>query len=87
MYQLIIFDWDGTLMDSAQKIANCIQASARDIGLTEPSTEDAKRIIGLGLHEAMQSLFPAASELKIRGLIDAYRYHFVTADETEQKLF
>ena len=87
MYQLIIFDWDGTLMDSAQKIANCIRASARDIGLTEPSSEQAKNIIGLGLYEAMQKLFPEASELNIKALIDAYRYHFVTGDETEQRLF
>jgi len=87
MYQLIIFDWDGTIMDSAQKISNCIQASARDVGLVEPSTKQAKSIIGLGLFEAMRHLFPDASEPQIVSMVDAYKHHFVTADGTEQKLF
>lgn len=87
MYQLIIFDWDGTIMDSAQKISNCIKASARDVGLIEPSTEQAKSIIGLGLFEAMHQLFPDANDAKVAAMVDAYKHHFVTADDTEQKLF
>jgi len=87
MYQLIIFDWDGTLMDSAQKIANCIQASARKVGLDIPTAEHAKSIIGLGLIEAMRSLFPKASESQISDMIEAYKYYFVSVDETEQTLF
>ena len=87
MYQLVIFDWDGTIMDSAQKIANCIQASARDVGLTEPTTRAAKNIIGLSLNEAMQRLFLGVSDAQINALVDAYKYHFVTGDATEQKLF
>jgi len=87
MYQLIIFDWDGTLMDSAQKIANCIRASARDVGIAEPDSERAKSIIGLGLQEAMRVLFPDISDRQIDQLIEAYRYHFVTGDNTEQTLF
>lgn len=87
MYQLVIFDWDGTIMDSALKIATCIQASARDVGIDEPTTEAAKSIIGLGLFEAMRRLFPNASERDVEALVDAYKYHFVTGDVTEQKLF
>ena len=87
MYQLIIFDWDGTIMDSAQKISNCIRASARDVGLEVPTTEQAKSIIGLGLSEAMRRLFPAAKNDQLVAMVDAYKYHFVTADGTEQKLF
>ena len=87
MYQLIVFDWDGTLMDSAQKIANCIQASARDVGIAEPSDEHAKSIIGLGLFEAMRILFPQSDESEVAALVDAYKYHFVSGDVTEQKLF
>lgn len=87
MYQLVIFDWDGTLMDSAQKIANCIIASARDAGLAPPSETTAKSIIGLGLVEAMQQLFPSASAADIKRVIEAYRYHFVAGDVTEQALF
>lgn len=87
MYQLIIFDWDGTIMDSAQKISNCIRASARDVGLEVPTTEQAKSIIGLGLSEAMRRLFPAATNAQLIAMVDVYKYHFVTADGTEQKLF
>lgn len=87
MYQLIIFDWDGTVMDSAFKIATCIQLSAKDIGLLVPSIDEAKNIIGLGLHEAMLQLFPGASNAELNALVDAYKYHFVTGDKTEQKLF
>lgn len=87
MYQLIIFDWDGTLMDSAQKIANCIKAAARDVNLSEPTDQDAKSIIGLGLLEAMHRLFPGIKEPVLSKLVDAYKYHFVTGDLTEQGLF
>ena len=87
MYQLIIFDWDGTIMDSAQKISNCIQASALEVGLEAPTSEQAKSIIGLGLFEAIRRLFPGASDSKINAMISAYKHHFVTADDTEQKLF
>ena len=87
MYQLIIFDWDGTIMDSAQKIANCIKAAARDVGVDEPSDQQAKSIIGLGLTEAMRVLFESASESQIKQIVEAYKYHFVKGDVTEQGLF
>ena len=87
MYQLIIFDWDGTLMDSADKIANCIIASAVQLGIKEPTKEHAKSIIGLSLHEAMRILFPNENELAINKLVENYKYHFVTADDTSQGLF
>lgn len=87
MYELVVFDWDGTIIDSAQKIANCLQASARDVGLPVPDTLAAKNIIGLGLEEAVQILFGSVSELQYKALIDAYRHHFVVADDTEQRLF
>ena len=87
MYQLIIFDWDGTIMDSAQKIANCIRASARDVGVEAPSDEKAKSIIGLGLLEAMTVLFSTATESQVKQIVEAYKYHFVKGDVTEQSLF
>lgn len=87
MYQLIIFDWDGTLMNSAQKIANCIKASANACGLAEPTDQQAKNIIGLGLIEAMEILFPQADDAQLHELVESYKYQFVTADDTEQSLF
>lgn len=87
MYQLVIFDWDGTLMDSTQKIANCIRLSARDVGLPVPTFDEAKRIIGLGLDECMNVLFPQAQSHEKQAMIDRYKYQFVTGDQTEQTLF
>ncbi len=87
MYQLIVFDWDGTLMNSAQKIANCIKASAKACGLAEPTDQQAKNIIGLGLSDAMKILFPEADDTQLVDLVECYKYQFVTADDTEQTLF
>lgn len=87
MYELIVFDWDGTLMDSAAKIVNCLQASARDVGLPIPDEQAARNIIGLSLHEAMQTLFTDISEQKIEQMIEHYRRYFIHSDNTEQPLF
>ncbi|HAV35952.1 MAG TPA: HAD family hydrolase, partial [Massilia sp.] len=53
-FDLIVFDWDGTLMDSTAAIVKCIQAAARDVGLPVPSDDAASHVIGLALPEAMQ---------------------------------
>ncbi|NNC98622.1 MAG: HAD-IA family hydrolase [Gammaproteobacteria bacterium] len=87
MYQLIIFDWDGTLMDSAEKISNCIIAAARDAGLPEPSSQNAKQMIGLSLHEAIGNLFPDQPRTVIERVVEAYKFHFISGDLTEQVMF
>lgn len=87
MFELVIFDWDGTLMDSIQKIANCVRHVARQAELPEPSDAQAKHIIGLGLHQAMQRLFPQAESQKIDELVERYKYHFVNVDKTQEQLF
>ena len=87
MIQLVIFDWDGTLMDSALKITRCIQAAARELEIPEPSYDESKVVIGLGLNEAMQRLFPQIPDAKITQLVEAYKHHFVHNDKTEQELF
>lgn len=87
MYQLIVFDWDGTLMDSALKIANCLRAAAKDVNLDVPSLERAKSVIGLGLYECMQRLFPQASESDKHAVIARFKYYYLTGDTTQQALF
>jgi len=79
-FQLLIFDWDGTLMDSAGVIARCIQAASADLGWPVPSHADASHIIGLGLLEAVQTLFPDMPEGGHVQLADRYRYHFLSQD-------
>ena len=87
MYQLVVFDWDGTLMDSTLKIANCICDSAEEVGLPRPSIAKAKSIIGLGLVECMNTLFPEASDDHKLKMIERYKFNFVKGDQTQQSLF
>jgi phosphoglycolate phosphatase len=54
-FDLIVFDWDGTLMDSTAAIVKCIQGAAKDLGLPVPSDTSAAHVIGLGLSEALQT--------------------------------
>ncbi|HNA31061.1 MAG TPA: HAD-IA family hydrolase [Thiobacillaceae bacterium] len=79
-FELLIFDWDGTLMDSAGVIAACIQAASRDMGLPVPSREEASHIIGLGLRQALETLFPNLPEDQHQPLADHYRRHYLGQD-------
>jgi phosphoglycolate phosphatase len=79
-FELLIFDWDGTLMDSAGVIAACIQAASRDMGLAEPSHAEASHIIGLGLRQALETLFPELPEADHPALADHYRRHYLGQD-------
>lgn len=76
-YKLIVFDWDGTLMDSAAIIAACVQAASCDKGLPVPSEQSARHIIGLGLNDAMAYLFPQLDPAGYREVADRYRHHFL----------
>lgn len=79
-FDLLIFDWDGTLVDSAGVIAGCIQAAAADMNLPVPSRAEASHVIGLGLREALQYLFSDLPEADYPALADHYRRHFFSQD-------
>lgn len=79
-YSLVVFDWDGTLVDSAAHIVDSIQAAARDLGLEIPSDHDARHIIGLGLIDAMEYLFPGVATEQYSAVADRYRHHYVTGE-------
>jgi len=87
MYQLIIFDWDGTLMDSQARIVNCLREAADDLQLIQLPEEQLKNIIGLGLNEAILAIYPHLTVQQISQFAERYRYHFVTANETPSSLF
>lgn len=86
-FDLIIFDWDGTLMDSEAKIVRCMQAAARDLEIADPGPAAIRHIIGLGLQEAMQALFPGQTPESRQQLVDRYRQHFLEIDSTAMPLF
>lgn len=79
-YQLIVFDWDGTLMDSAAAIVRAIQASARDLGLPEPPDSRARHVIGLGLQDALSYAVPELSVERYPEMVEAYRRHYLSGD-------
>jgi phosphoglycolate phosphatase len=86
-FELIVFDWDGTLMDSETRIVTCLQAAFRDLGVPEPSPADARDVIGLGLQEAMQRLMPTADQALRQAVSDGYRQHFLVTNQTRSLLF
>ena len=75
-FDLIVFDWDGTLFDSTALIVRCIQAACADIGVTVPSAERAAYVIGLGLHDALQHAVPGLPEARYPELGKRYRHHY-----------
>ncbi len=80
-YDLIVFDWDGTVMDSTAVIAGSIQAACRDLNLPMPSEAAARYVIGMGLTQALRHAVPDAPESMYGSLVERYRYHFLAQDE------
>jgi phosphoglycolate phosphatase len=85
-YRVVVFDWDGTLVDSPAAIAECMQAASRDLGLPVPEIERATHVIGLGLHDAMKIVAPQLPGERYPEYIAAYRRHFL-AREDQMRLF
>ena len=78
-FDLIVFDWDGTLFDSTALIARCIQAACADLGTPVPSDRDASYVIGMGLVEALAHAAPELPPERYRELADRYRHHYFGA--------
>ena len=87
MYNLVVFDWDGTLMDSEARIVSCLQAAARDLAVAVPSESASREVIGLGLAEAMATLFPAEASDMHERLALRYREHFLVLNQSRSQLF
>jgi phosphoglycolate phosphatase len=79
-FDLIVFDWDGTLMDSTGTIVNCIQAAARDLGLPVPDDRAAAQVIGLSLQRAMETAIPDVDPKYYPQIVERYRYHYLNQD-------
>ncbi len=77
-FDLIAFDWDGTLFDSTAIITRCIQSAVRDVGGVVPSDRDASYVIGMGLMQALAHAAPDVPESKYPELGARYRHHYTT---------
>ncbi len=79
-FDLIVFDWDGTLMDSAAVIVSAIQAASRDLDLPVPDEPQARHVIGLGLGDAVSYLFAQLPESGHEAVAARYRHHYFARD-------
>jgi phosphoglycolate phosphatase len=79
-FDLIVFDWDGTLMDSTTAIIASMQAAARDLGVTVPDKRSASYVIGLGLQDALQAAVPDLDPRNYPKMAERYRHHYLSQD-------
>ena len=83
-YPLIVFDWDGTIIDSAATIAESIREASREMGLSIPSVERARHVIGLGLHDALTAAVPDLPAARYPEFVAGYRKHFLARKDSMQ---
>ena len=81
-YSLIVFDWDGTLFDSAAVIADCIQQAAREMALAVPDRETASHVIGLGLNDSLRHAMPALPQERYADFLALYRKYFLEREDS-----
>lgn len=86
-YKLVIFDWDGTLMDSAAKIISCMQWAARNANLPVPSPQAVSSIIGISLEKAIQILMDLSPGPELDAMVAGYKQAYVESDSTPCLLF
>ncbi|XOV78185.1 MAG: HAD family hydrolase [Aestuariibacter sp.] len=75
-YELIVFDWDGTLMDSIGLIVETVQKTASAHGLPVPQENEVRDIIGLSLEIALKQLFPSITNQEIEDIRLTYKSHY-----------
>ncbi len=85
-YDAVVFDWDGTVMDSTHSIVVAIQSACEDVELPVPAANEASWVIGLSLESALYRCVPTLTADKLPLFLERYRFHFLRRDP-EIKLF
>jgi len=86
-YKLVIFDWDGTIMDSVGRIVSCVKTVQQASGLELSSEQAIKDIIGLSLDKALLTLTPNLNSQQLATMVEAYRVEYVENDLTPTPIF
>lgn len=81
-FDVVVFDWDGTIINSTATIARSIMAAAADVGLPVPDFEQASHVIGLGLRDALARAVPGLTPDRIGEFSARYRFHYIAAEDT-----
>lgn len=79
-FDLMVFDWDGTLSDSTAHIAQSLQSACRDLRLPVPGADAARYVIGLGLRDALETVAPTLAPADYPRLVERYRYYYLTGE-------
>jgi phosphoglycolate phosphatase len=87
MKQLLVFDWDGTLMDSTSRIVNCMRKAMLEAEQRPAAEEQVAMVIGLSLERAIETLLPDADQDICCLVRDRYRHHYLIGDSTPTPLF
>jgi len=86
-FKLLVFDWDGTLVDSIERIVTSLQYASHEICGIQLSEDKARSVIGLGLHEAIERLHPGLDAVSVESVADAYRQDFLYHSKVPELLF
>ncbi|MFT3803383.1 MAG: HAD-IA family hydrolase [Burkholderiaceae bacterium] len=81
-FDLVVFDWDGTLVDSTGAITEAIRGAASDLSLPIPTREQASHVIGLGLHDALRLAVPDLTAESLPAFVERYRFHYLKRDQS-----
>ena len=85
-FDLVVWDWDGTIIDSVGAVSDAMIGAATDLGLPVPTEAQARWVIGMGLLEAVHYAVPAIRREQMPAFIERYRVHYLKRD-AELKLF
>ncbi len=85
--EVVVLDWDGTVVDSEHYIVNSLRSAAESIGLPDLGHDRYKSIIGLGLREALRQLYPDLPDAGVEALRDAYASAFIAGEHDAIRLF
>ncbi len=86
-FKLVIFDWDGTLMDSVAVIVACAQAMLRELGLPRHPDATIRNTVGLGLRETIDQLIPGCDAELYQQVLESYRAHWLATYQNQPLLF
>lgn len=86
-FDLIIFDWDGTLIDSIDWIVHCLQTAGKQCGYEIPEPQAAKDVIGLSITNACATLFPGADDATLPKLTACYQQTYLSRQLSREDLF
>jgi phosphoglycolate phosphatase len=79
-YPMIVWDWDGTIMNSTPTIVDCMQKACADLDMEIPSDQIASHVIGLGLHESIKIILPQIDEGEYPLVLERFRHYYLSRD-------